>query len=66
MVGAAVFTYGLLMSFVLSVTSRNARERRPNPRAMQYAGYVLCGVTSGLSMALFAYAGALHLGYPIG
>ncbi|QKS00072.1 hypothetical protein F9288_10865 [Sphingomonas sp. CL5.1] len=56
MVGPIVFTYGLLMSFVLTGASRNARLRRPNPPIMQYTGYVLCGLTGALSLMLFAVA----------
>ncbi|MBS0284637.1 MAG: hypothetical protein JSS15_09485 [Proteobacteria bacterium] len=56
MVGPIVFTYGLLMSFVLTGASRNARLRRPNPPVMQYTGYVLCGLTGALSLMLFAAA----------
>ncbi len=56
MAGAAVFVYGLLVSFIFSGASRNAKLRRPNPPMMQYLGYVLCGLTAGGSMALFAHA----------
>lgn len=54
MVGPMVFVYGLLISFVLSGASRNARLRRPNPPVMQYAGYVLCGLSGGVSVLLLA------------
>ena len=62
MVGAAVFTYGMLVSFIFSGASRNARLRRPNPPMMQYVGYVLCGISAGASLALMGYAGAAHFG----
>jgi hypothetical protein len=61
MAGAAVFVYGLLMSFIFSGASRNAKLRRPNPPVMQYLGYVLCGLTAGASITLFAHA----LGVPL-
>jgi hypothetical protein len=56
MLGAVVFTYGMLMSFVLSGASRNAKERRPNPPVLQYIGYVLLGSTAAASVMLFGYA----------
>ena len=56
MLGAVVFTYGMLMSFVLSGASRNARERRPNPPVLQYVGYVLLGTTAAASAILLFYA----------
>lgn len=56
MLGAVVFTYGMLMSFVLSGASRNAKQRRPNPRMLQYVGYVLIGTTAAASVLLFGYA----------
>lgn len=62
MTGAAVFMYGMLVSFIFSGSSRNARLRRPNPPMMQYVGYVLCGISAGVSVALMGYAGATHLG----
>jgi hypothetical protein len=55
MFGAAAFTYGLLMSFILSGASRNIRLRRPHPPVMVYAGYLLCGVTVGIAI-LSGYA----------
>lgn len=62
MVGPIMFTYGLLMSFVLSGASRNAKLRRPNPPIVQYTGYVLCGLTGALSAMLFAVAALGYLG----
>lgn len=56
MMGAAVFVYGLLMSFVLSGASMNKKKARPNPRILEYVGYVLCGVSGGVSLLLFASA----------
>lgn len=55
MLGAIVFTYGMLASFVLSGASRNRKLRRPNPPILAYVGYVLCGLSGGLAlMLLFA------------
>lgn len=56
MVEAAVFTYGLLASFVLSAASHNQRARRPNPPIMNYVGYVLLGMSAAASMLLTGYA----------
>ena len=65
MVGAAVFVYGLLMSFVFSGASRNAKLRRPNPPVMQYVGYVLCGITAGASVVLMCHAIGDSIGMPL-
>ena len=62
MVGAVAFTYGLLMSFVMSAIARNTKLKRPNPRMVQAIGYVLCGMTAMLSITLFAGAAALEMG----
>ncbi len=56
MLGAIVFTYGMLTSFVLQGASRNARLKRPNPPMLQYIGYVLCGLSAGLSAMLLLMA----------
>jgi hypothetical protein len=53
----AIFTYGLLTSFVLSGASRNRRLERPNSPVLDYCGYVLMGVSGASSVILFAYAG---------
>lgn len=58
MFGAAAFTYGILMSFVLSGASRNIKLRRPHPPIMMYVGYVLCGISAGI--AVFAAMEALR------
>ncbi|MGP7795251.1 hypothetical protein [Sphingomonas sp. CLY1604] len=44
------------MSFVLQGASRNARLKRPNPPMLQYVGYVLCGLSAGLSAMLLLMA----------
>lgn len=56
MLGAIVLTYGMLTSFVLQGASRNARLKRPNPPMLQYVGYVLCGLSAGLSAMLLLMA----------
>jgi xanthosine utilization system XapX-like protein len=62
MVGTVVFFYGLLVSFIFSGASRNAKLRRPNPPVMQYLGYVLCGLTAGASLILLSHAAGLAVG----
>jgi len=47
----------LLMSFVLSGVSRNAKLSRPNPALLSAIGYLLVGITGGVSLLLFGYAG---------
>ncbi len=61
MFGAVAFTYGLLMTFVLSGVSRNARLCRPNPAMLSVIGYLLVGITGGASLVLFGYAGWTYL-----
>jgi len=56
MVETAVFTYGLLASFVLSGAARNKRMERPNPAMLTYLGYVLVGVSGSASALLSGYA----------
>lgn len=56
MVETAVFTYGLLASFVLSAASHNQRAQRPNPPIMNYVGYILLGMSAGAAVLLAGYA----------
>ncbi|PXA94094.1 hypothetical protein DMC47_21150 [Nostoc sp. 3335mG] len=56
MVETAVFTYGLLASFVLSGAARNKRMERPNPAVMEYLGYLLVGMSAAASVLLTGYA----------
>ncbi len=65
MVGTAVFFYGLLVSFIFSGASRNAKLRRPNPPVLNYVGYVLCGITGGASLILFTHAVTTAAGIPL-
>ena len=65
MLGAIVFTYSMLMSFVLQGATRNARLRRPNPPMLQYVGYLLCGRSAGLSIMLLIMAGTAKAPFPL-
>jgi hypothetical protein len=65
MLGAIVFTYGMLMSFVLQGASRNARLKRPNPPMLQYVGYLLCGLSAGLSGMLLLMAFTAKAPFPL-
>ena len=65
MVGAAVFVYGLLMSFIFSGVARNAKLDRPNPAMVSYVGYLLVGMTAGGAIILFAQALSVALGTPL-
>ncbi|MDH7973309.1 hypothetical protein QH494_14055 [Sphingomonas sp. AR_OL41] len=56
MLGAIVFTYGLLTSFVLSGASRNRKLQRPNPPILVYVGYVCLGVSIGLALLMMLLA----------
>jgi len=61
MVEAAVVTYGVLTSFVLSGAARNKRMRRSNPAALERVGYVLCGTSIGASALLLIGAATGNL-----
>jgi len=65
MLGAIVFTYSMLMSFVLQGATRNARLRRPNPPMLQYVGYLLCGLSAGLSIMLLIMAFTARAPFPL-
>ncbi|MEQ6335153.1 hypothetical protein [Sphingobium sp. MK2] len=52
MVEFAALTYGLLASIILSAAQRNRRVARPHPPLLLYAGYLLCGLSGGLALAL--------------
>lgn len=56
MVETAVFTYGLLASFVLSGAAHNKRMERPNPAMLTYIGYLLVGMSAAASVLLLGYA----------
>jgi hypothetical protein len=65
MVGTAMFVYGLLMSFIFSGASRNAKLSRPNPPILVNLGYLLCGLTAGASVILAVHAVGDMLGMPL-
>ncbi len=65
MVGAAVFVYGLLMSFIFSGVARNAKLDRPNPAMVTYVGYLLVGLTAGAAVILLAHAVGVSMGTPL-
>ncbi|MEA1085474.1 hypothetical protein ACLBWH_10435 [Sphingomonas sp. M6A6_1c] len=65
MLGSIVFTYGMLTSFVLQGATRNARLARPNPPMLQYIGYVLCGLSAGLSILLLIMAVTARAPFPL-
>lgn len=52
----AALTYGLLTSIVLSAAQRNRRLRQPHPPMLLHVGYLLCGLSAGLAIALSAFA----------
>ena len=49
MTGVALL-YGFLSMFVINGAARNKREKRPNPRVLEYVGYMLLGlsITTGV------------------
>ncbi|MDI1296507.1 MAG: hypothetical protein PSY12_11600 [bacterium] len=52
MVEFAALTYGLLASVILSAAQRNRKTARPHPPLLLYVGYLLCGLSAGLAIAL--------------
>lgn len=56
MLEAAVFTYGMLISVVLSNLSRNGKARRPNSAMLEYVGYILCGSLAAAAVILAGLA----------
>lgn len=58
----AIFTYGMLATFVLSGASRNKKLQRRNPAVLEYIGYLLCGVSAGVGVLLLGYAAVQSLG----
>ncbi|SEN37673.1 hypothetical protein SAMN05192583_2653 [Sphingomonas gellani] len=61
MVGVAMFTYGLLTSFVLSGASHNRRLQRPNPMMLERVGYVLFGMSASASVLLMGKAAVMAI-----
>ncbi|MEK7342956.1 MAG: hypothetical protein AABZ73_03930 [Pseudomonadota bacterium] len=48
----AALTYGLLASVILSAAQRNRKLAQPHPPLLLYAGYLVCGLSAGLALAL--------------
>ncbi|EAT08671.1 MULTISPECIES: hypothetical protein [Sphingomonadaceae] len=48
----AALSYGLLASVILSAAQRNRNLARPHPPLLLYIGYLLCGLSAGLALAL--------------
>jgi hypothetical protein len=48
----AALTYGLLASLILSAAQRNHKLRQPHPPMLLYMGYLLCGLSGGVAIAL--------------
>lgn len=62
MVEFAALTYGLLASIILSAAQRNRKLARPHPPLLLYLGYMLCGLSGGLALALLYVAATLLAG----
>lgn len=59
----AALTYGLLASVILSAAQRNRKLARPHPPLLLYMGYLLCGLSAGLALALAFMAVLLLTGH---
>ncbi|WP_314376304.1 hypothetical protein [Sphingomonas paucimobilis] len=62
MIEFAVFTFGMLASFVLSGLGRNKRAQRASPPMLRYMGLVLMGFSGALGMLLLGWAAAMMVG----
>jgi hypothetical protein len=62
MVEFAALTYGLLASIILSAAQRNRKLARPHPPLLLYVGYLLCGLSGGVAIALAYVAATLFIG----
>jgi hypothetical protein len=59
----AVFTYGLLASFIWTSAERNRRAARPHPPILRHLGYLVVGISAGAAVVLSAIAiASLYLG----
>ncbi|PZU14804.1 MAG: hypothetical protein DI606_01745 [Sphingobium sp.] len=58
----AALTYGLLASVILSAAQRNRQMARPHPPLLLYMGYLLCGLSAGVAIALAYVAVTLFVG----
>jgi hypothetical protein len=52
MVEFAALSYGLLASIILSAAQRNRKMARPHPPLLLYLGYLVCGLSGGVALAL--------------
>jgi hypothetical protein len=59
MVEFAALTYGLLASVILSAAQRNRKRGCAHPPLLLYAGYLLCGLSGGVALALVYVAWTL-------
>ncbi len=57
----AALTYGLLASVILSAAQRNRKMARPHSPMLLYVGYLLCGLSAGVAIALAWVAARLFL-----
>ncbi len=48
----AALSYGLLASVILSAAQRNRKLAKPHPPMLLYMGYLMCGVSAGVAIAL--------------
>lgn len=48
----AALSYGLLASVILSAAQRNRKLAQPHPPLLLYMGYLMCGVSAGIAIAL--------------
>lgn len=48
----AALTYGLLAGVILSAAQRNRKLARPHQPLLFYAGYLVCGLSTGLAIVL--------------
>ena len=58
----AVFTFGMLASFVLSGLGRNKKAQRANPPMLHFMGLVLMGFSGALGVMLLGWAAAMMVG----
>jgi hypothetical protein len=58
----AALTYGLLASVILSAAQRNRQMARPHPPLLLYMGYLLCGLSASVAIALAYVAVTLFVG----
>jgi hypothetical protein len=56
LIPAGLLVYGFLLSFVLSASARNRRERRANPAIMVAVGLVLAGISVTFAVGLPIWA----------